>query len=54
MAATIDYISDQANIKECRLCEQADLGFTIDALLRVERAPRAEEAVAAAPMLLAA
>jgi len=22
------------------LCEQADLGFTIDALLRVERAPR--------------
>ena len=28
------------------LCEQADLGFTIDALLRVERAPR--EFVAAA------
>lgn len=28
------------------LCEQADLGFTIDALLRVERAPR-EFAVAA-------
>jgi hypothetical protein len=77
MAATIDYISDQANIKECRhcglrydwrrspstslkmtycgsLCEQADLGFTIDALLRVERAPRAEEAIAAAPMLMAA
>lgn len=79
MATTIDYISDQAHIKECRhcglrydwrrspstslkmtycgsLCEQADLGFTIDALMRVERAPRSEESspVKAPALLLAA
>lgn len=78
MATTIDYISDQAHIKECRhcglrydwrrspstslkmtycgsLCEQADLGFTIDALMRVERAPRSEAAAPEnAPALLLA
>lgn len=60
MDNNVSYISDQANIKNCRrcglrydwrrspssslkmtycgsLCEQADLGFTIEALLRYER-----------------
>ncbi len=32
------------------LCEQADLGFTIDALMRMERAPR-EVAAVLEPML---
>jgi hypothetical protein len=76
MATSIDYISDQTHIKECRhcglrydwrrspstslkmtycgsLCEQANLGFTIDALLRIERAPR-EIAAVAEPILLRA
>jgi hypothetical protein len=76
MATSIDYISDQTHIKECRhcglrydwrrspstslkmtycgsLCEQANLGFTIDALLRIERAPR-EIAAVAEPILLKA